>query len=91
MKLYIKSGEDIERYDKDVKSYKLINRKSIEDFDGFYTDYCLYSVEFDNGDTEYECYFGDRDVYGPWNGDGLDFESDELNTALEWFYNYSTD
>lgn len=83
--------EIIDRYDKDVVDYQLIARKQVDDNDGFSTDYAVYVVYLDDGSVEYECYHGDSDLYGPWNGEGLDFESENDDEAVEWYNNYASD
>ena len=83
--------EIIDRSDKDVVDYQLIARKQIDDNDGFSTDYAVYLVYLDDGSVEYECYHGDRDLYGPWNGEGLDFESENDDEAVEWYNSYGSD
>ena len=83
--------EIIDRSDKDVVDYQLIARKQIDDNDGFSTDYAVYVVYLDDGSVEYECYHGDRDFYGPWNGEGLDFESENDDEAVEWYNSYGSD
>lgn len=82
---------DISRYDKDIVSYREIISKSVEDSDDFLTDYTMYEVVTEDGSVEYECYFGDNDLYGPWNGEGLDFEADNYDEAVEWYNSYSSD
>ena len=83
--------QDIYRYDKDVVSYRKIISKSVEDSDDFLTDYTMYEVVTEDGSVEYECYFGDNDMYGPWNGEGLDFSSEDYDEAVEWYNSYSSD
>lgn len=77
----------INRIDKSIKSYNLIATKRIEDIDGFLTDYSIYAVVLDDNSIVYECYLGDTELYGPWNGEGLDFESDNNEEATDWYNN----
>lgn len=87
----VEGSQDISRYDKEIVSYQKIISKSVEDNDGFLTDYTMYEVVTEDGSVEYECYFGDNDLYGPWNGEGLDFETDNYDEAVEWYNSYSSD
>lgn len=65
--------------------WELVDRKSVPDSDGFYTDYCLY---YNVCDDYYVTVFGDRDLYGPEQG-YFDAEFDNETEALEWFNNYT--
>lgn len=87
----VEGSQDISRYDKEIVSYRKIISKSVEDNDDFLTDYTMYEVVTEDGSVEYECYFGDNDLYGPWNGEGLDFEADNYDEAVEWYNSYSSD
>lgn len=87
----VEGSQDISRYDKEVVSYREIISKSVKDNDDFLTDYTMYEVVTEDGSVEYECYFGDNDLYGPWNGEGLDFEADNYDEAVEWYNSYSSD
>ena len=87
----VEGSQDISRYDKEIVSYRKIISKSVEDNDDFMTDYTMYEVVTEDGSVEYECYFGDNDLYGPWNGEGLDFEADNYDEAVEWYNSYSSD
>ena len=89
VKSYTDVEEDISRYDKDVDRYHMMDVKSVADSDGFLTEYAMYEVRLSDGSIEYECYLGDRDLYGPWNGEGLDFESDRYDEAAEWWNDYN--
>ena len=91
VKSYTDVEEDISRYDKDIVSYRTIISKSVEDSDDFLTDYTMYEVVTEDGSVEYECYFGDNDMYGPWNGEGLDFSSEDYDEAVEWYNSYGSD
>lgn len=87
----VEGSQDISRYDKEIVSYRKIISKSVEDNDDFLTDYTMYEVVTEDGSVEYECYFGDNDMYGPWNGEGLDFFSEDYDEAVEWYNSYSSD
>ena len=87
----VEGSQDISRYDKEIVSYRKIISKSVEDNDDFLTDYTMYEVVTEDGSVEYECYFGDNDLYGPWNGEGLDFEADNYDEAVKWYNSYSSD
>lgn len=87
----VEGSQDISRYDKEIVSYRKIISKSVEDSDGFLTDYTMYEVVTEDGSVEYECYFGDNDIYGPWNGEGLDFSSEDYDEAVEWYNSYESD
>lgn len=63
--------------------WRELETKQITDFDGFLTDYTLYT----NGVT-YICMYGDKDVYSP-DIDEADYESDSEDEAYEWFNNYN--
>lgn len=63
--------------------WQLIDRKSVLDYDGFYTEYSMYT----DGDR-YVMVFGDSDIYGPEDESNWDWETDSEETAYEWFNNY---
>ena len=69
----------------DGSEWELIDRKSVLDSDGFYTDYSLYYNE--DGDY-YVTVFGDSDIYHPEDGN-FDAEFDSESEALEWFDSYT--
>lgn len=90
----VESYEDdqyMDRFDKDIELYDLMAIKDVEDTDGFSTEYAIYQIILKDGSIEYECYFGDSDIYGPWNGDGLDFESESYNEAVAWYNSYGSE
>ncbi len=65
--------------------YTLLKKKSVLDYDGFYTDYALY---VDNLKPDrYVTIFGDTDIYTPDNTEP-DATFDSLDTATEWFNSY---
>lgn len=79
-------NEGFKKYLKEsYNEWEKLESKSVEDWDGFLTDYTLYT----NGDT-FVCIFGDSDIYNPDNSD-FDFETEDENEAYEWFDSYSTD
>ena len=57
--------------------------KSVEDSDGFYTDYTLYT----NGST-YICMFGDKEIYEP-DESYADYETESEQDAWDWFNSYT--
>lgn len=69
-------------YDDDNSEWKYVKSKMVEDSDGFVTDYTWYT----NG-SEHIFIFGDSDIYTPEYGD-IDWETDDYDTAKEWFDNY---
>lgn len=62
--------------------WELIDRKNVEDSDGFITEYSWYQ----RGD-EHVMVFGDSDLYRPEDGD-YDAEFDSEERAREWFSSY---
>ena len=66
-------------------SWKELASKSVEDSDGFLTDYTLYT----DGE-HYICVFGDKDVYGP-DIDYADYETESKEDAYDWFEGYDID
>ena len=57
--------------------------KSVEDSDGFYTDYTLYT----DGST-YICMFGDKEIYEP-DENYADYETEIEQEAWDWFNSYT--
>lgn len=80
-------GEDI-GYDEDEEDsrYILVATKSVEDADGFLTDYTLYK---DSKTGEFFCMFGDTELYPP-DPDyaDMEFETNE-SEARAWFEDYN--
>lgn len=75
-------GED----DDDIEErFEFIDRKSVQDSDGFYTDYTMY---YDVVEDKYVFVFGDSDIYRPEDGD-YDWECDSESEAWEWFNSYN--
>lgn len=70
----------------DSSSYVEVDHKMVQDSDGFYTDYTMYQ-DMDTG--EYVCVFGDKDFYGPEDGDWDAGPFDTEEEAREWFDNYN--
>ena len=68
-------------------SWQELRSKSVEDSDGFLTDYTLY---YDADIDSYMCIFGDKEVYNPDNTEP-DWEGDDRLQADEWFDSYDTD
>jgi len=85
---YSRTVESAERVcgDSDIDSdqYELIDKKSVMDSDGFYTDYCLY---YDVLNDRYVTVFGDSDIYRPEDED-FDMECETEAEAREWFDSY---
>lgn len=66
--------------------YEYVKSKSVEDSDGFLTDYTMY---YDVVEDKYVFVFGDNDLYNPNDGyDEFDWECDTEQEADEWYYNY---
>lgn len=63
--------------------WQLIDRKSVLDYDGFYTEYSMYT----DGER-YVMVFGDSDIYRP-EDENWDWETDSEETAYEWFNTYA--
>ena len=71
----------------DTEGWVKIERKMVNDFDGFATDYTLWYNEITD---EWCTVFGDNDLYHPWDSThDMDFENNEKE-ARDWFYDYST-
>lgn len=73
--------------DDDVQDWELVTWKSVEDFDGFTTDYSLW---YNSAEDYYVCIFGDRDLYTPETAD-FDAEFETEREAYEWFDSYGED
>ena len=67
----------------DVSDWRELASKSVEDSDGFYTDYTLYT----DGQT-YICMFGDKDLYEP-DASYADYETESESDAWDWFNSYT--
>lgn len=72
---------DIE--DDQYSDWRELASKSVEDSDGFNTDYTLYT----NGQT-YICMFGDKDLYEPDEA-YADYETENEQDAWDWFNSYA--
>lgn len=64
--------------------YQEIGHKSVQDSDGFWTDYTMYH---NLDDDTYVMIFGDNEIYSPYNTEP-DFECDTREEADEWFDSY---
>lgn len=69
-------------YHSDV-TYDLVDRKNVEDSDGFLTQYSWYKTS--DGNNVFV--FGDPDIYLPEDED-FDWETEDDDAAREWFDNY---
>lgn len=72
---------DIE--DDQYSAWKELASKSVEDSDGFYTDYTLYT-----DDQTYICMFGDKNLYEP-DASYADYETESEQDAWDWFNSYT--
>ena len=73
-------------YDEDVmQDWELLSKKSVPDSDGFLTEYSLYRS---TDGSMFICMFGDSDIYEP-DPNYADYETDDEDTAWEWFNNYT--
>ena len=84
-KTYLKQVEgsaDPEASYRDLTEWVELDTKTVKDFDGFTTDYTLYT----NG-REFICMFGDKDLYEP-NPDYADYATENKDEAYDWFYSY---
>ena len=77
--------DDEELKDALTDVWEEIASKSVEDSDGFMTDYTMYR-NINTG--EYVFVFGDKDIYRPEDGN-FDWECETEEEAKEWFDNYS--
>ena len=66
--------------------FTMIDRKEVLDFDGFWTEYSLYT----NG-IWFVCVFGDSELYGPEEEDNWDFATESEEEAYEWFGEFDTE
>ena len=87
--LAIEPGSDEEAilndmFDEVPSKYVEISSKSVEDSDGFMTDYTLYH---DTEENVWVTVFGDKEIYKPEQGE-FDFESAFEDEAKEWFASY---
>lgn len=64
-------------------TYDLVDRKNVEDSDGFLTQYSWYKTS--DGNNVFV--FGDPDIYLPEDED-FDWETEDDDAAREWFDNY---
>lgn len=66
--------------------WKMLERKAVQDFDGFWTEYSLYS----DGE-KFVCVFGDHELYGPEDEGNWDIETECEQEAYDFFNNYNTE
>lgn len=79
MKKWIHAQYDID--DGTESAWKLVEHKSVQDTDGFWTDLSLYhNIVTD----EWGVIFGDRDLYNPETS-GIDDVFEEEWEAREWY------
>lgn len=71
--------------DDEQDTWEFLKSKSVQDFDGFYTDYSMY---FNHDTGMYGFVLGDNEIYGPENTE-LDWEESQLPAAEEWFDSYT--
>ena len=76
-------GFDDHIEDDQYSDWRELASKSVEDSDGFNTDYTLYT----NGET-YICMFGDKDLYEP-DASYADYETENEQDAWDWFNSYT--
>lgn len=69
------------------ETWEMIRSKSVEDSDGFLTDYTMWANE---DGSKYVFVFGDNDLYSPDNTD-CDWECDSYEEAKEWFEGYDNE
>lgn len=70
--------------DERTSKYTEIASKSVEDSDGFITDYTMYR---DIVTGEYVFVYGDKDIYSP-DDEEFDWSCDTEAQAWEWFNDY---
>lgn len=68
-----------------TSEWEMLQTKSVEDADGFMTDYTLYKHSTED---KYICMFGDSELYEPDEA-YADWEGETEAEALEWFNSYS--
>lgn len=64
--------------------WKRLLTKSVNDSDGFLTDYSMW---YNDGEKRWVFIFGDSDIYDPTNTDP-DWETENPEEAREWFLDY---
>lgn len=75
--------ESFDYKDNNPEQWNLVNKKSVMDSDGFYTDYCWYT----NGE-KHIFMLGDCDIYSP-DEDYADWVVETESEAKEWFDSYN--
>lgn len=90
--IYRGPGDDDDYPDRehpDTHRYVQLRSKSVQDSDGFYTDYTMYFMtDPDYVGDRYVMIFGDSDIYNPDNTEP-DWECETKEQADEWFDNYN--
>lgn len=76
-------GRSFDIEDDQYSDWRELASKSVEDSDGFNTDYTLYT----NGET-YICMFGDKELYEP-DEEYADYETENEQDAWDWFNSYT--
>ena len=76
--------DDFELPDVEFSDYSLVDRKTVDDSNGFTTEYSWYK----DNNGHHVFVFGDSDLYRPEDGE-WDWESDSDENAKEWFDNYN--
>ena len=75
-------------YEEEEKvEYEYIRSKSVQDSDGFMTDYTMYRQK---GTDKYVFVYGDNDVYTADDGN-FDYECEGEKEANDWFDHYDED
>lgn len=64
--------------------WKRLLTKSVNDSDGFLTDYSMW---YNDGEKRWVFIFGDSDIYDPTNTDP-DWETEDPEEARQWFLDY---
>lgn len=82
-KIHDSLTENYDYKDNDASQWELVKVKSVQDSDGFTTDYAWYT----NGD-KHIFMFGDVDVYEP-DEDYADWVAETDKEATDWFNNYT--
>ena len=70
--------------DHEEAKWKRLLTKSVNDSDGFLTDYSMW---YNDGEKRWVFIFGDSDIYDPTNTDP-DWETENPEEAREWFLDY---
>lgn len=85
MKRITDEWKRLNSYEEEEKvEYEYIRSKSVQDSDGFMTDYTMYRQK---GTDKYVFVYGDNDVYSADDGN-FDYECEGETHANEWFNSY---